>query len=788
MLDSNIIYRSYLNRFSLSFKKKKDHNRFESETKFQTLVFIKFFIFLSIIMQILDLSLISSSMEIYMVFVILILLILVGCLLVFLANKYFIKKKVYLEIFLGLLIFTHSLVQIELQLPNLYLILFDDHEKINTENNDEIIAWVFLSLGIASEMIIMIAVINLRWIFSTILRFILYFLILLKFFKNVNSIGLFSINILVIFLYVIIPISVSYLNEKSYKEVYVSLKRNQENLICFEKLIEKNIPNLIFILKFDEPIVLYANSKSKEFFKTNSEENSILLEKLESIYLVSNEENSKANVINAYRTLTEEKSFLNFSDVEDYDFKSLDGIYFKPGGTETESDRPIVNFDIQIGVLQWKSEKAVLILLNDVSSKAKIQNLKEINNYKDMLLATVSHDLRTPLGAIIGFLEILMEKIIDKKYLKYVSAAFKSSKILLFMINDILDFSQISNKKIKLNYEDVFIKIALDGILDILKYQSKKKGLKLKVETPEFFDNMRVFCDPVRLQQILLNLIGNSIKFTFQGEIKLLISIDSCELHNYSHQKMIFNILDTGIGMQPENISKIFNLFYKVEHSNSNINRNGIGLGLFISQNLSRLMHDEGIQVRSEPNQGSQFSFSIPFNPNSDESLSYFEENTIINRVNMSSCENGNSQICGNPFSPSDKKLKVKVLLVDDDVMNILIHKKYLELYDIKYETALNGAKALEIIENNAGNNEFFSLILLDCNMPILNGFQTAERIQQLIENGIIPSVPIVALTANVTLSDIELCKKSGMEYFLAKPVSKRKFKEKLMELLKLNL
>lgn len=151
--------------------------------------------------------------------------------------------------------------------------------------------------------------------------------------------------------------------------------------------------------------------------------------------------------------------------------------------------------------------------------------------------------------------------------------------------------------------------------------------------------------------------------------------------------------------------------------------------------------------------------------------------NTI--KTSFSNSERGNLIIVNKP--------KLKVLLVDDDVMNILIHKKYLEIYNLKYETALNGAEALDKIKKSANNNEHFSLIFLDCNMPILNGFQTAQEIQILIKRKIIPFVPIVALTANVTLHDIELCKKSGMEYFLAKPVSKTKFIDKLNEILKID-
>lgn len=630
MISSNIIYGNYLTRFSLSFKKKNDWFCFDRETKFQIMSFIKFFYFVIILVEVYNLSLMTKIdiFALIKIFVILLTLIL-GLIIYILIKKNLSLRKAILELFLGFLILSYSLIQLEMVTPDFLKVILLHFEN---ELGKETLCWLFFSLGIAFEMIIMIAVINLRWMISSCIRYILYLCVFGKFFHKLPINAYFGcIESLLALIYIIIPISVSYLNEKSYKELYVSLKRNQENLICFEKLIEKNIPSQIIILKYNEASILYANSKAKEFFKTNNDEFDILLHRLGDINLNNLDEenrNDDNNLISAYKKLTNEKSCMNFTDIEDYEFKNYDGIYKKSGNIEEECnyEKCVVNLDIKIGVIQWKSENAVLILLNDISSKRKIQNLKEINEYKDLLLASVSHDLRTPLGSIIGFLEILMEKITDKKQFKYLSAAYKSSKILLFMINDILDFSQISNKKIKLNNEEIYIKELLDGILDVVKYQWKKKGLKFKTEFPDAIENIKIECDPIRLQQILLNLLGNAIKFTFQGQIILKVTIDDCEFHNNSHKKIVFLIIDTGIGIELENISKIFELFYKVDSTKLGINKNGIGLGLFISQNLCKLMHDEGIKVHSQLNKGSEFSFSLPFNKDSDETLRYWKK------------------------------------------------------------------------------------------------------------------------------------------------------------------
>lgn len=129
--------------------------------------------------------------------------------------------------------------------------------------------------------------------------------------------------------------------------------------------------------------------------------------------------------------------------------------------------------------------------------------------------------------------------------------------------------------------------------------------------------------------------------------------------------------------------------------------------------------------------------------------------------------------------------MKLYVLFVDDDVFNILIHQKYAEYLGIGYEVAYNGAEALEKIEKSSLSNKYFSLVFLDCNMPILNGFETAKKIKYLINQKIIPYLPIVALTANVTTNDVTHCLECGMEYYLAKPVSKKSFKEKILEAIK---
>lgn len=296
--------------------------------------------------------------------------------------------------------------------------------------------------------------------------------------------------------------------------------------------------------------------------------------------------------------------------------------------------------------------------------------------------------------------------------------------------------------------------------------------------------------------QILLNLIGNSIKFTYKGKVILDISIQDCSFHNYSHRKVVFSVQDTGIGIEENQIPEVFKLFKKIEQNNQNINnKSGIGLGIPISQNLALIMHEEGIQVQSRKNVGSNFSFSIP--------LVFSDKNSSNDSLDFSSLEienlSENTKNIENTIIPytrsvDEQQLKelknyqnlknFRVLIVDDDMMNIFIHKNYLESIGVEYEEAFNGLEAIQKIQNRAESNQFFDIILLDCNMPILDGFQAAEKIRNLVEKKKIPYVAIVALTANATISDLSHCQKCGMEYFLGKPVSFKRFKNKMLEIM----
>ena len=297
--------------------------------------------------------------------------------------------------------------------------------------------------------------------------------------------------------------------------------------------------------------------------------------------------------------------------------------------------------------------------------------------------------------------------------------------------------------------------------------------------------------DQLRLKQILLNLLGNALKFTNSGYVKLNISLVVMKNKKY----LKFNVHDTGIGIQKSNIPKLFHLFGKMPQERPEMNSTGVGLGLVISKRLSELLcSDEfgGIYVTSEYGKGSIFSFNIPLDPTEGEDIvcdeDKFDEKKLIlytksyKSLNLKEIDEktanstfSHQSSCGSLFF-MEKKERKSILVVDDDQTNIFVMKQYFEKFGFNYETAFNGREAIEQIITH----KYFDLIIMDCNMPIMNGFEASKLINKMIKHKEIPRIPILALTANVSIKDIEDCKQSGMDHYLSKPVSKKDLKEML--------
>jgi CheY-like chemotaxis protein len=347
------------------------------------------------------------------------------------------------------------------------------------------------------------------------------------------------------------------------------------------------------------------------------------------------------------------------------------------------------------------------------------------------------------------------------------------------MINDILDFSQISNGSLRLNYEDFSLVNMIKDISKLIKFQAKNKGLKFIFRNNiEPIDQIaRIISDQNRLKQVILNLLGNALKFTQSGLIEISVS-----KAKGNEKKFLIEVRDTGCGIADEDKPKLFQLFGKLEKPDQiQNNPTGVGLGLAISQNLVRLMNnnvpDEEIKVVSEVGSGSCFYFNIISQETFDgrNSLEIPSERSFDeNNLEFSKFGDPNGDSVNQSVEKSKDKKVTKILVVDDDQINIMVMNTYLKSFDsFKFDCVFNGKQALEKLEAQAANRFFYDLIIMDCNMPVMDGFQATRRIRKMVNDGILPDITIIASTANTSPTDYEQCFLAGMNDYISKPFSK---------------
>lgn len=226
-----------------------------------------------------------------------------------------------------------------------------------------------------------------------------------------------------------------------------------------------------------------------------------------------------------------------------------------------------LEYEIRLNAINWKNDNCFLIMLQDTSIMLLNEKLKQINMYKDVLLATVSHDLRTPLNGMLNILDII-EADVTAEHKSLLKICRDSGDLLLLMINDILDFSQIQNQKLKLNFTTAITRKIVTEVVDLVRFQAEKKGVQLKTELGDDIP-MQVYTDPVRLKQILLNLLTNALKFTKEGYIKVSAQVEYFK----SVKQLKFDVEDTGIGIKEDDKEKLFKLFGKIEQKNPEINK-----------------------------------------------------------------------------------------------------------------------------------------------------------------------------------------------------------------------
>jgi len=345
---------------------------------------------------------------------------------------------------------------------------------------------------------------------------------------------------------------------------------------------------VIIILKETKKIVFYNQS-----FKTDHFPNQIITL-----------DNLKTQIV--VKDPIEEKEY-TFGEIVDRNLQLKKRSFRKYYGDSLERK---MKYEITFVAADWNGEDSLIVVFNDVTQQELAVTLKAADKHKDNVIAVVSHEIRNPLTGIIGMLNLLLQKGCDIETKKYAEMAFTSAKILLNLVNSLLDYDQIKNRTIKLNFEYVGLKPLVDEVRSPMSVVASKKGIYLDLDIDSSAPGY-LYTDKNRLQQILMNLVGNAIKFTFEGSVTIKIALDPT-----NSELLEFSVVDTGIGISQENIPKLFRKYGRVGETAS-INKTGAGLGLMISESLVRALAGEkdqrGIRVESELGKGSKFSFSIGY-------------------------------------------------------------------------------------------------------------------------------------------------------------------------------
>lgn len=407
------------------------------------------------------------------------------------------------------------------------------------------------------------------------------------------------------------------------------------------------------------------------------------------------------------------------------------------------SGEPVINEAGEVIKIRGVARDITAQKERDAAIKAK-EFAELANQAKSDFLANMSHEIRTPLNGIIGFTDLLLKTKLDSDQQVYMSNINQSANLLLDIINDILDFSKIESGKFELSFEPVNLRSLAEQVIDLFKSHAlnKKIDLNLMIDPniPKY-----VITDSVRLKQVLVNLIGNAVKFTNFGEV--LLQIEIVKKNKNQFVPIRFSVIDTGIGIQNHNLNKIFQSFVQEDVSTSK-KFGGTGLGLSISNQILEKLNSK-INVKSVVGEGSNFNFTINF----ETAYSLATKEQISGYVD----EKKNNK--SNKLSK-----KFKILIVEDNKINMLLCTKMIHsiLPKSTILEAYNGKMALEILENQNVN-----LILMDIQMPIKNGYETTIEIRN---NDKFKNLPIIALTAGIMIGEKEKCIENGMDDFISKP------------------
>jgi len=361
------------------------------------------------------------------------------------------------------------------------------------------------------------------------------------------------------------------------------------------------------------------------------------------------------------------------------------------------------------------------------------RSTEELSRARIRFLANMSHEIRTPMNGVLATAEILLDSPLNSEQKRYAETIRQSGSDLLVIINDILDFSKIAAGKMPLDSKPTDIRTMLNDLKQIFEPLAQKNGITLVIhidaQIPSYFRG-----DPIRLRQVLMNLLGNAIKFTSTGTVTLTSRYEASKTADHT---ISFEVTDTGIGIAADDFEKIFKPYSQVDTS-AKRRYGGSGLGLAISKALVESMGGS-MWFESQLGQGSTFSFQIPCHATAPESPT--------------------------PMPSLRQSFNYRVLVAEDNEVNLQVLTTLLQKLGMKPEVARNGQEVLDELERHS-----YDVIFMDCQMPLLDGFEATQRLRQKFPN---TKIKVIALTASTMPEDRQRCMQVGMDDFLPKPITR---------------
>lgn len=521
-----------------------------------------------------------------------------------------------------------------------------------------------------------------------------------------------------------------------------ALERNINETLIYQteerfKLIANNFPGTVYLSNYDETgSKVYLNNQienltgyPKEDFLTNKMTFIDIIHPDDRQYIIKEQLNAISQgqkLHSTYRIVKKDKSIVWIEEFADA-IRNHDKIEFIGG----------IYIDISQKI---EAEKAF----------AERDFAETANKAKSDFLANMSHEIRTPLNGIIGFTDLLMNTKLENIQKQYMNTISQSATLLMEVINDVLDFSKIEAGKIELEIDKYDLYDLTSQIIQLLKYQSNLKEIDLFLNIDKDVPNF-IWLDAIRIKQILVNLLSNAIKFTEKGKIELNISIQKSISPTIKIYR--FSVKDTGIGIKKENQQKIFNAFSQEDNSTTR-KFGGTGLGLSISNKLLELSGSK-LQINSEYNQGSDFFFDVRL------------KCAITNYDAKESFENIKIEIENNENTKNTLiQENYKILIVEDNKINMLLAKTLVKqiVPNVSIFEVSDGKQAVEKFEIIKPD-----LILMDVQMPVMNGYDATIAIRKLKNS----DIPIIALTAGTVVGEKEKCVEAGMNDYASKPIIK---------------